>query len=62
MQTSKYELGDKVVFAGIKGTIINTGVLGSKLSPNRTFVYDINLENGKRATCVAEWALSKCVQ
>ena len=59
MQTSKYDIGDKVIFAGMKGTIADVGVLGSKLSPNRTFVYDINLENGKRATCVAEWALTK---
>lgn len=59
MQTSKYSIGDKVIFADLKGTIVNVGVLGSKLTPNRTYVYDIDLEKGRRVYCVAEWAISK---
>ena len=59
MQTSKFEIGDKVLFAGLRGTITEVGVLGSKLTPNRTYVYEMDLENGKHVYGVADWAISK---
>ena len=59
MQTSKYNIGDAVVFYGMKGTVTDVGVFGSKLSPNRIYVYEIDLENGKHAHCVSEWAINK---
>ena len=59
MQTPKYNIGDKVVFYGTKGIITNVGVFGSKLSTNRVYVYEIDLDNGKCAHCVSEWAISK---
>ena len=57
MQTSKYHIGDTVLFYGTNGTITNVGVFGSKLSPNRVYVYEIDLDNGKHASCVSEWAI-----
>ena len=59
MQTSKYNIGDKIIFAGLKGTITEVGVLGSKLSPNRVYVYEIDLETGRHVYGIAEWAISK---
>lgn len=46
MQTSKYNVGDKVSFKNetgivVKCTVRSVGVLGGKLTPRRAYLYDI---------------------
>jgi hypothetical protein len=46
MQTSKFNIGDRVSFKNetgnvVKCTVRSVGVLGGKLTPRRAYLYDI---------------------